>query len=98
MHELYQTFGSGDLKANANIAFEMAEKGPVMILSRTQPKAVMVNPTQWNATARELSKLRAIVEAMEVSSRNDETISLGDLCKELGLDLKRQTTSATTAA
>ena len=31
MHELYQTIAAGDLKANTNEAFAMAEKGPVII-------------------------------------------------------------------
>ena len=65
MHELYQTFGSGDLKANANRAFEMAKSGPVMILSRTQPKVVMVHPDQWNATARELQRMESLIEELE---------------------------------
>ena len=86
MNQLYQTFGSGDLKTNANKAFQMAEAGPVVILSRTQPKAVMVNPEMWNATARKMSKLEAIVEAMAVAGQNDEGVTLDDLCKRLGVD------------
>ena len=96
MNQLYQTIGAGDLRTNVNDAFKMAEKGPVVVLSRTQPKAVMVNPDHWNAAAHELSVLRAIVEAMEIASRKDKTISLGDLCKELNLDPKQLITSETT--
>ena len=95
MHALPQTLGSGELRANVNQAFQMAENGPVVILSKSTPKGVMISPEQWDATAHELTKLRGIVEAMEVASRKGETISLEELCLELGFDPKQQTISAT---
>lgn len=78
MHELYQTYGSGDLKANPNQAFKMADAGPVVLLSRTQPKAVLVSPEMWNDIARELNDLRALVAAFraeqDLSNPNAWTI------------------------
>ena len=64
MHQLYQTFGAGDLKSNANTAFQMAESGPVVVLRKTQPAAVMINPDKWNDIAQELNDLRALVAAL----------------------------------
>lgn len=58
MYELYQTIPAGDLKAHAATVFEMAEKGPVVIMSRATPKAVMVTPNEWNATARLIQDLQ----------------------------------------
>lgn len=58
MHELYQTIAAGDLKAHTAAAFEMAEKGPVVIMSRATPKAVMVTPDEWDSTARLIQDLR----------------------------------------
>lgn len=90
MHTLYQTYGSGDLKANPNKAFEMTKDGPVVILSRTQPKAVMVSPEEWNLKAKRLAELELFFQAMEVSSRMDADPSLGtdfdELCNRLGID------------
>ena len=58
MHELYQTIPAGDLKAHTAAAFEMMENGPVVVMSRATPKAVMVAPNEWDATARLIKDLR----------------------------------------
>lgn len=62
MNKLYQTFGAGDLRSSASKAFKMAESGPVVVLSRTVPKVVMVSPEMWDRTATELTRLRRIVK------------------------------------
>ena len=71
MHELYQTIAAGDLKANTNEAFALAEKGPVIVLSRATPKAVLVAPDEWNRIARRLNMLETLVEAQRVEARNE---------------------------
>jgi prevent-host-death family protein len=71
MNELYQTIAAGDLKANANEAFAMAEKGPVVVLSRATPKAVLVAPDEWNRIAKRLKMLEALQEAQQIEARND---------------------------
>jgi len=71
MHELYQTMAAGELKANTNAAFTMAEKGPVIILSRATPKAVLVAPDEWNRIAERLKTLEALYEAHRIEMRND---------------------------
>lgn len=72
MHELYQTYGAGDLKTHTAKAFKLAEKGPVLILSRQQPKGVLVNPDQWNAMAARLKMLEAIHEARKIEALANE--------------------------
>ena len=72
MHEIYQTYGAGDLKTHTAKAFEMAKKGPVVILSRTQPKGVLVHPDQWNAMAARLKMLETIHEARKIEAIANE--------------------------
>lgn len=71
MNELYQTIAAGDLKANTNEAFAMAAKGPVVVLSRATPKAVLVAPDEWNRIAKRLKMLEALQEALQIEARND---------------------------
>lgn len=71
MHELYQTMAAGELKSNTNAAFEMAQKGPVVILSRATPKAVLISPDEWNRIAKRLQLLEAQQEAAQIEARND---------------------------
>lgn len=71
MNELYQTIAAGELKANTNEAFAMAAKGPVVILSKATPKAVLVSPDEWNRIARRLRMLETLQEAHRIEARND---------------------------
>ncbi|MBE2237399.1 MAG: type II toxin-antitoxin system Phd/YefM family antitoxin [Caldilineaceae bacterium] len=71
MHKLYQTIAAGDLKANTNAAFAMAEEGPVVVLSKATPKAVLVSPDEWNRIAQRLSVLEALVEAQRIEVLNE---------------------------
>lgn len=72
MNQLYQTYGAGDLKTHTAKAFEMAKKGPVVILSRQQPKGVLVDPEQWNAMAARLKMLETIHEARKLEAIANE--------------------------
>ena len=71
MHELHQTIAAGELKSNTNEAFEMVKKGPVVILSKATPKAVLVAPDEWNRIAKRLQLLEAQLEAQQIEARND---------------------------
>ncbi|MCX6048525.1 MAG: type II toxin-antitoxin system prevent-host-death family antitoxin [Chloroflexi bacterium] len=71
MNELYQTIAAGDLKANTNKAFVMAQKGPVIVLSRATPKAVLVSPEEWNRIAKRLKMLEALQEAQQIEAHNN---------------------------
>jgi prevent-host-death family protein len=71
MNELYRTIAAGDLKANTNEAFAMLEGGPVVVLSKATPKAVLVSVNEWNRIARRLRLLETLVEAQHVEARNE---------------------------
>ncbi len=86
MHELYQTIAAGDLKSNTNGAFEMAEKGPVIVLSKATPKAVLVAPEEWNRIAKRLKMMEALLEAQRIEQRNnanDSWISSAEMSERL---------------
>lgn len=69
MHKLYETMPASEIKQNTNAAFEKAVNGPVVVLSRTQPKAVIVSPEMWNATAERLAYLESMVAADAAAMR-----------------------------
>ena len=71
MNEIYQTIAAGDLKANTNAAFAMAEKGPVVVFSKATPKAVLISPDEWNRIAKRLKMLETLVEAQRIEARNE---------------------------
>ena len=75
MHELHQTIAAGELKINASRAFALAEKGPVVILSRATPRAVLVAPDEWNHIAKRLEMLESLLEAQRIEARNDADAS-----------------------
>jgi prevent-host-death family protein len=75
MNELYQTIAAGDLKANTNEAFAMLEGGPVVVLSKATPKAVLVSVQEWNRIAKRLKLLETLVEAQHIEAANEATQS-----------------------
>lgn len=86
MHELYQTIAAGDLKSNTNGAFEMAEKGPVVVLSKATPKAVLVAPAEWNRIAKRLKMMDALLDAQrieECNNANDSWVSSAEMRAKL---------------
>ncbi len=97
MNQLYPTFPSGELRSSAHRAFEMSDNGPVVIMNRATPRAIMISPEMWNQTAARLSELEGLIQAMEIASRSDDTVDFEELCKDLGFDPKRLATSPTTA-
>ncbi|MEM7536702.1 MAG: type II toxin-antitoxin system Phd/YefM family antitoxin [Chloroflexota bacterium] len=67
MYQLYQTISSGDIKTHPNAAFEMAKDDPVVVISKSTPKAVIVSPEYWNKIAAELERLRQFQKASLLS-------------------------------
>lgn len=55
MNAIPQTVATGDLKSNPAAVFRMIEAGPVVVMNRTTPAAVMVSPHAWNETAARLA-------------------------------------------
>lgn len=71
MNELYQTIAAGELKANTNEAFAMLEGGPVVVLSKATPKAVLISVQEWNRIAKRLKLLETLIEAQHIEARNE---------------------------
>jgi prevent-host-death family protein len=86
MNELYQTIAAGDLKANTNEAFAMLEDGPVVVLSKATPKAVIVSVKEWNRIAKRLKLLETLVEAQRVeaySAANQSWVTSSEMRERL---------------
>jgi prevent-host-death family protein len=71
MNEVYQTIAAGELKANTNEAFAMLEGGPVVVLSKATPKAVLISVQEWNRIAKRLKLLETLVEAQHIEASNE---------------------------
>ena len=61
-----------DLKTNTNDLFVRVADGPVLLMSRATPKAVIVAPETWNETARRMSELEFEIEALRARLDDDE--------------------------
>ena len=83
MHTLYQTRSVADLKANANTILKQSQSGPVVILSRATPKAVLVSPDLWNETTGRLTDLERILDS---ARRSKEMASDPAICIPFTLD------------
>jgi prevent-host-death family protein len=75
MYELHQMVSAGELKHNINDVFEKTQTGPVVILSRATPKAVLVSPEHWNAAAKRLEYLERQYLCDRLSREMDEESS-----------------------
>jgi PHD/YefM family antitoxin component YafN of YafNO toxin-antitoxin module len=51
--------------------FALVEQGPVVVLSKATPKAVMVSVDEWNRIANRLEMLEALAEAQRIEARNN---------------------------
>ena len=71
MQAVHQTIAAGDLKAKPAEAFAMLAEGPVVVLGKAEPKAVLVSVDEWNRIAKRLKLLEALVEAQRIQARNE---------------------------
>jgi prevent-host-death family protein len=71
MQTVHQTIAADDLRAKPTEAFAMLAEGPVVVLGRAEPKAVLVSVDEWNRIAKRLKMLEALVEAQRIEARND---------------------------
>ena len=87
MHALHRTTSAGDLKTYTNAVFEKAKEGPVVVLSRATPKAVMISPEEWDRLAHRLERLELLVahyrNALEMERHPSRTFKLEDIEREL---------------
>lgn len=57
METLQQTAPISDLRKNQEAVLSLMENGPVILMARSRPKAVMVDPEEWNQIAKRLQFL-----------------------------------------
>lgn len=88
MLQLMKTAPVSDMNRRAKEVLAMLENGPVALLQRSEPVAVMVQPTEWNKLLQELEDLQDVVAAyraeIELDSDDDfEMIDTEQLQAEL---------------
>ena len=77
VHVLPQTAPISDLRNRQNEILRMTENGPVVLLSRSKPSAVLISPEQWNAIADALTRNQYKIES-------DAQSDVGHRLKERG--------------
>lgn len=60
-----------DMNRRAGDVLELVKQGPVALMSRSDPAAIMVSPEQWNQMAEELRQYRVIAEAKKIYARTE---------------------------
>ena len=57
---LPQTAPISDLRKRQDEVLAMADDGPVILMSRSEPTAVVLSPDKWNELADQLERLEAL--------------------------------------
>ena len=57
MQTLQQTAPISDMRKDQESVLSMMENGPVLLMARSRPKAVIVDPGEWNRIAQRLQFL-----------------------------------------
>ena len=72
MNPIPQTASMYDLKNKTNEVFAKTADGPVLLMNRATPKAVIVSPEAWDDTARRMSELEFEIEALRARLDDNE--------------------------
>lgn len=85
MHTMPQVVPVSDLRAKHVETFDLLKDGPVILAQRSRPAAVLVSFEDWDETARELARLRRIIQADRhfAETKPEEYVNLDDLDKAL---------------
>ncbi|MCB0129071.1 MAG: type II toxin-antitoxin system Phd/YefM family antitoxin [Caldilineaceae bacterium] len=75
MQKLQQTAPISDMRKDQESVLSMMEQGPVVLMARSRPKAVIVDPDEWNAIAQRLQMLETINEARRLEAIANEQAS-----------------------
>lgn len=65
MNQLYPTVTSAQLRDNPSAIYRLAEKEPIVVLSRATPKLVCVSPDAWNTTAKLIEDQEDLIAALK---------------------------------
>ena len=60
MNILPQIESVSTFRANQEVVLSKVKTGPVLLMQRSHPACVMVDPQEWNAIAAELQRFRAL--------------------------------------
>ena len=71
MLPLMKTAPMSDMGRKPNTVLEMTKSGPVVLMARSDPAAILVSPEEWNRIAEELRRLRVIAEARRIEERTN---------------------------
>ena len=63
MNPLPQTVPISHLRQRQDEILAMTEVGPVLLLSRSEPAAVLLSPSEWDALAAQLDELQGFKQA-----------------------------------
>ena len=85
MHTMPQVVPVSDLRTKHVETFKLLKDGPVILAQRSRPAAVLVSVEDWDETARELARLRRMLQAQRdfAAMRAGDYVDLEDLDKEL---------------
>jgi|GEM_PF-1769637 len=80
MLKLMKTAPASDMNRRAKEVLAMLKNGPVALLQRSEPVAVMVQPTEWNKLLQELEDLQEVVAAYraEIELDGDDDFEMID--------------------
>lgn len=60
-----------DIRNNHNDVLSDADSGPVILVSHSTPRAVLVNVNEWNEISSQMADLRQAVKALTVALREE---------------------------
>ncbi len=66
-----QTVPISELRRQQDKILKMAKSAPVVLMSRSEPAAVLVSPQEWNQIVNRLKQLEALHEARRNIAQND---------------------------
>lgn len=66
-----QTVPISELRRQQEKILKMAESAPVVLMSRSEPAAVLVSPQEWNQIVNRLKHFEALQEARRSIAQND---------------------------
>ena len=81
-HPIPQTVPISELRRQQDKILKLAEAAPVVLMSRSEPAAVLVSPHEWNQIVNRLRQLEALQEAQRNIAQNnaqDSWVSSADM-------------------
>ncbi|MCL4863078.1 MAG: type II toxin-antitoxin system prevent-host-death family antitoxin [Caldilineaceae bacterium] len=72
-----------DLRTKQPEVMNQLQQSPVVLTHRGHGAAVLVSPAYWNSQQAELRRLRLLVEAMQIKTKGEPTVSLADVKRRI---------------